>query len=129
MDILTHEDGLTWKDIQGTSYKITLNADYETLVETFGQPTKGDEYKTDVEWYVNVSVVVDGVELNETFTIYNWKDGVNYLGKVEGKLVETITDWHIGCKSGSVIEVEDILDKVLPDNYHERANSLSVTIK
>ena len=30
------------------------------------------------------------------FKINNYKNGINYLGEIEGSDIEFITDWHIG---------------------------------
>lgn len=61
---------------------------YAKLVELLGPPNvQTDEYKTDAEWAVSFQ--------GETFAIYNYKTGKNYLG-AEGLDVEDITTWHIG---------------------------------
>jgi hypothetical protein len=77
-----------WKLLNGTSLQGYVNVDYATLVNVFGEPDEGDAYKTDANWSVTVNGTV--------CTIYNYKDGVNYLGSVRGKQKEYITDWHIG---------------------------------
>ncbi len=65
-----------------------LDISYAKLVELLGEPNAGtDGYKTDAEW----SIEFDGVP----FSIYNYKDGKNYLGS-DGLDVEDIRDWHIG---------------------------------
>lgn len=80
----------------GTSLQEEMVVSYQKLVEVFGKPNaKGDEYKIDAEWIV---FTVSGVA-----TIYNWKDGKNYLGAEEGLPVEDITDWHIGGHSDLVV--------------------------
>jgi len=72
-----------------TFLQATIDESYEKLVATFGEPTgKGDDYKTDAEWDL---VFEDGI----VATIYNYKDGKNYLGR-RGLPVEAITCWHIG---------------------------------
>lgn len=82
--------------ITGTSLSGYLNTSYETLVELLGEPTaQVDGYKTDVEWHVKVKA--EG-EAPEYASIYNYKDGKNYLG-ANGLKVEHITDWHVGSKS------------------------------
>ena len=80
----------------GTSLSGYLNASYETLVELLGEPNvKVDGYKTDAEWHVKVKAEGEA----PTFaTIYNYKDGKNYLG-ANGLNVEDIKDWHVGSKS------------------------------
>lgn len=70
-----------------------INITYDELVDIFGPPNgKGDDYKVDAEWELNIN----GREIY----IYNYKDGRNYLGKA-GLDVKDITDWHIGGDSES----------------------------
>ena len=83
----THNDK---KDINvdRTHYVGQINETYDELVKTFGEPIKRDGYKVDVEWMIeNEGGVVA--------TIYNWKNGKNYLG-VDGEDVENITEWNVG---------------------------------
>ena len=82
--------------IIGTSLSGYLNVSYQTLVELFGEPNaKVDGHKTDAEWHVKVKEEGDAPAYA---TIYNYKDGKNYLG-AEGLNVEDIKDWHVGSKS------------------------------
>ncbi len=72
----------------GGSYKGALDISYAELVELFGEPnTSGDAYKVDAQW----SLDFDG----HYISIYNYKDGKNYLGS-DGLDIEDIRDWHIG---------------------------------
>jgi hypothetical protein len=64
-----------------------VSTSYEKLVETFGPPMNG-HYKTDAEWDIKFS---DGM----VATIYNWKNGKNYLGD-DGYDLHEINSWHIG---------------------------------
>ncbi|CAB4133861.1 hypothetical protein UFOVP263_27 [uncultured Caudovirales phage] len=75
-------------NINGTSLQGYIQANYYDLVELFGEPNSGDEYKIDAEWDI---LFEDGT----VATIYNWKDGKNYCGS-DGFPVDDITDWHIG---------------------------------
>jgi hypothetical protein len=78
----------------GTSLVDYIEASYELLVETFGEPNDvGDGYKIDAEWLI---FTPDGVA-----TMYNYKDGKNYNGD-DGMEVKDITDWHIGGRSKEV---------------------------
>jgi major membrane immunogen (membrane-anchored lipoprotein) len=62
---------------------------YAALVKAFGKPSKNfDDYKCDAEWDIEFQ---DGT----VATIYNYKNGKNYLGK-EGVAKTKITDWNIG---------------------------------
>lgn len=71
----------------GTSFQGYLLSSYENIVRVYGDPMEGD-YKTDVEWVIKWE---DGL----VGTIYNWKNGKNYLGE-KGLEVEDITEWNIG---------------------------------
>ena len=73
----------------GTSLQGYIYATYADLVAAFGEPhTNGDGYKVDAEWILQFA---DGT----IATIYNYKDGKNYMGD-DGEAVESITDWHVG---------------------------------
>ena len=91
--------------LQGYLYKYT----YKELVERFGEPMEGDRSKVDAEW-----VLKSGD--NKIVTIYNWKNGRNYLGD-RGLDVEDMDFWHIG---GSTPEVLIIAKAAFGDQYvHE----------
>ena len=76
-------------DASGTCLQGYLEALYSELVNAFGESAKDgfDAYKSDVEWVVQTPYGVA--------TIYNYKDGKNYLGE-EGLSVDEIEEWHIG---------------------------------
>jgi hypothetical protein len=89
-------------DIAGTCLQGQITANYADLVTAFGPPMSGDDYKTDAEWVVRVNTVVSA--------IYNWKDGVAYLG-ADGIPTEQITRWNIGGRSHAAVElVERLLE-------------------
>lgn len=74
-----------------------IKTDYDKLVEKLGEPSSdGDGEKVDVEWYIRFE---DGIEA----CIYNYKDGVNYLG-TSGLRVSEITDWHIGGANKTAVD-------------------------
>jgi len=76
-------------DPVGTSLQGFLNLSYAELKTELGQPmTYSDWGKTDAEWYLQTPFGVG--------TIYNYKDGVNYLGKKDGTPKTKIRDWHVG---------------------------------
>jgi hypothetical protein len=76
-----------------TSLQGYVAASYAELVAAFGPPNaENDGYKTDAEW-----VLLD-TETLTLVTLYNYKDGRNYL-KSRGTPVEQIRDWHIGGRS------------------------------
>ena len=92
-------------DISGTALQGEITETYANLVNVFGHPHHdGDGYKTDAEWDLKFD---DGT----IATIYNWKNGVNYLYN-EGLQVEDITEWHIG---GTNKRAVDLVVKALQD--------------
>ena len=78
-------------NVGGTFLQGYIKASYEQLVKTFGAPhdPDGDNYKTDVEWAFEFA---DGT----IATLYNWKNGKNYLGEAEGLELNDIYEWHVG---------------------------------
>jgi hypothetical protein len=78
-------------DICGTSLQAGIEMYYPQMVGILGEPnTDGDGYKVDAEW----QGTIDG----QPFTVYNYKDGKNYLG-AEGIPLKRLKDWHIGAKN------------------------------
>lgn len=76
--------------ICGTALQETVNTSYATITNLFGMPWEGDGYKTDCEWVIEFE--------GEGFvTVYNWKNGKNYLGD-KGFPIGRITQWNIGSK-------------------------------
>jgi hypothetical protein len=101
----TNPDEMTF----GTSLQGYITAPYAELVELFGKPHDFfDDFKCDAEWYVEFD---DGT----VATIYNWKNGRNYLGD-DAPPVEAITSWNIG---GNTTEAAD---KILEVSSHYRLN-------
>ena len=78
------------ENVGGTSLQGYIKAPYEKLLEVFGAPnsTLCDNYKTDVEWAFKFA---DGT----VATLYNWKNGRNYLGD-EGSELNDIYEWNVG---------------------------------
>ena len=76
-----------------------ISVSYEKLVSTFGQPMqKGyDDYKVDAEWRIKFAD-------NTLVTIYNWKNGRNYLGD-HAPAVEQIKTWNIGGRDSKALHV------------------------
>ncbi len=84
------------KSTDGTHYLDCVTIDYSKLVKTFGEPNaETDDYKTDAEWHITTPHGIG--------TIYNYKNGRNYLGK-EGTETEEITNWHIGGHNSETAE-------------------------
>jgi hypothetical protein len=89
-------------NIDGTHLQGEIQANYIDLIDAFGEPTTGDEYKVDAEWLI---VFEDGTRA----TIYNWKDGRNYNGD-EGTPTDEIKDWHIGGFTFDAVErIQEVL--------------------
>jgi len=83
------------------SLKGTIRASYHELCDLFGEPRKGDGYKTDVEWDIEFE---DGTYA----TIYNWKNGPAWCG--EGS-VNNIDVWNVGGKTiEALFRVEEVFD-------------------
>lgn len=89
----------------GTHLQGIVDIDFARLEEIFGEAYRieDDGGKVDAEWCIEFD---DGT----VATIYNYKDGVNYLGDSEGLAVEDITEWHIGGRSPRSLEL--ILDAI-----------------
>lgn len=83
----------------GTSRQGVVETSYQLLVSIFGKPRVYNQNgrKIDCEWLI---MTPEGVA-----TIYNYKDGMNYKGAVEGTPREKITQWHIGGRHESVVDV------------------------
>ena len=89
MNFKTHNDKESLEDaVNGASLVGEVKATYAELRSLFGKPLEWECGKVDAQWIVEFS---DGT----IATIYNWKDGVAYLGEA-GLPVKKITDWHIG---------------------------------
>ena len=73
----------------GTYLQGYVRASYKQLLKVFGEPHGNDGYKTGFEWSFKFA---DGT----VATIYNWKNGHNYLGEAEGLELDDITEWHVG---------------------------------
>ena len=92
-------------NVGGTFLQGYIKATYEQLVKTFGEPhdPDGDNYKTDVEWAFEFA---DGT----IATLYNWKNGKNYLGEAEGLELNDIYEWNVGGNSDKA--VSKLLEKL-----------------
>jgi len=92
----------------GTCLQGEINADYDKLLLKLGPPCDSfDNYKTDAEWIIEFE---DG----SVATIYNWKNGRNYLGEY-GQLLCDIKEWHIGGKHNEVVAwVDDLINNSWP---------------
>ena len=79
----------TLNELEFSSLCGHVNATYAQLKKAFGeQHCDGDGYKTDAEWML-------GFEDGTVAAVYNWKNGVNYMGE-QGIAVEHIKQWNVG---------------------------------
>lgn len=102
--------------INFTGFVGALDIAYSDLVRVFGKPNRGRsaDDKVECEWVLRTPVGVA--------TIYNYKDGIGYLGVVDGLPVSKIRDWHIGGRAGS-----GVLDHVVRAIADFGSVSFSVT--
>ena len=89
MEYQTHRDRDI--DVFGTGLVGRIDAAYQEIVDVFGEPQQFEAGKCDVQWNF---LWPDGM----VATIYNYKDGKNYLGD-EGTATALIRDWHVGGKT------------------------------
>lgn len=86
------------KDISTESVKFDglVEANYNDLVEVFGEPLEGDLYLTDVQWKLRIYPDKD-----EPFDakLYNYKNGKVALGE-SGLEVDKIPVWHVAVEEG-----------------------------
>lgn len=96
-------------DINGTFGQGTIYAEYNQIVRAFGRPTdKFDDYKCDAEWHVRF-------DNGTVASIYNWKNGQNYLGE-DGTPTRNITHWSIGGSSSSAVQL--VKQAIQTDRQH-----------
>jgi hypothetical protein len=96
----------------GTHLQGYLNATYDDITETLGYPFEHgfDDMKCDAEWTIEFD---DG----SVATIYNWKNGKNYLGAGGLNLCD-MTQWNIGGNSRHVVQmVQDLINGVARKDY------------
>jgi hypothetical protein len=91
----------------GTSNAGEICASFKQLLETFGTPLgQSPDNKVDVEWHVEAACHESPI------TIYNWKDGVAYLGEA-GKNPVDIEVWNIGAKEAGKFLAPEIIETIL----------------
>lgn len=80
----------------GTCYQAAIKAKYQDLVDVFGQPQKGDGYKTEAEWIVTLPD-------DKIATIYNYKTSRSWDDRYPD--VTEVTVWHIGGHKSEVVDL------------------------
>ena len=100
MKYITHNDQNINTD--GTHGSGRLHVSYDLLCTLFGHPwARPVDMKTDAEWKIEFE---DGT----VACIYNWKNGVNFLGH-EGTATPLITEWNVAAKGSRGVELIDEL--------------------
>jgi hypothetical protein len=94
MKFKTHNDNIPFIGGCLVGY---VDVDYKTIKSVFGKPFNSCTDKCDAEWSI---LFDDGTEA----TIYNYKDGKNYLGR-KGTPKTQITNWHIGGYNERAVEL------------------------
>ena len=91
--------------IDGTSLKGYLqDISFEKLVEVFGKPVQGDDYKVAFEWVVQS-------ECGEILTIYPWKNTDMYDDSLPSvsEMKKTNTEWNVGGHKNLVEDLNNFL--------------------
>ncbi len=78
-----------------TSYRATIEASYQDLVEVWGEPSKGDGYKTEAEWVIRPAG-------KSVITVYNYKNSRAYDYKYPE--IKDVREWHIGGHNTDVVD-------------------------
>ena len=104
-------------DFCGGGLLQTVEIPYSKMVKMLGKPIDDCDEKTDVEWSIKFK--------GECFSIYNYKDGINYNG-LSGIPNECLSDFHIG---GSVKSYALELKEYLLDNIPEGEDFPAITQK
>lgn len=103
----------------GTSLKGYLDIGYAALVATLGEPwTSEPGDKSDALWTILFADGPGGDDAPDgtLATIYNYKDGQNYLGD-GGTPTEEITHWHVGGRSQRAVElVQQLFGKMIGED-------------
>ena len=111
MNYTTHnEDNAI--DVNGTCLQGYINCTYDDITEVFGYPLEEgfDDYKSDAEWLI---VFEDGTRA----TIYNYKNGKNYLG-ADGLHLCDMEQWNVGGYNGKALElVQDAINAKARKDY------------
>jgi len=79
----------------GTCYQATIESNYNDLVEIWGQPSKGDNYKTEAEWVIRLPN-------GKVATIYNYKNSRAYADQYPE--ITSVHEWNIGGHSAEVVD-------------------------
>ena len=104
---------------RGTSFQNEVICSFEDLVSLFGEPLYYEGrvgFQTDVAWIFILNT-------GEVVTLYNWKNGPNYLGIEElyDNQIQNIIEWNIGAKTSKPASyIKRVIEKrweSFPDIY------------
>lgn len=80
---------------EGGGYLATIEVSYTDLVVAFGNPSKGDQYKTEAEWTIRFPK-------GQKISIYNYKNSKCYSSTMPD--IGNVTEWHIGGNNGALVD-------------------------
>jgi hypothetical protein len=80
----------------GTGFKAAVETTYQNLVDIFGEPQKGDGYKTEAQWRVLLPK-------DKILTIYNYKNSQCYSDKYPP--VTEVKEWHVGGHGNDIVDI------------------------
>ena len=107
MKFKTHND--TEINVNGTYNVGELCASFEQLLKTFGTPLgQSPDNKLDAEWYVEVE------SQEGPITIYNYNNGVAYLGE-DGMNPADIEVWNIGSNDAGKFLAPEVIQTILDE--------------
>lgn len=90
MNYITHNDEEIDNNMTCLQGYCPVGITYFQLKKLFGKPLpRSGDYKVEASWTIKFE---DGT----VATIYNWKDGVGYLGRRHGTPKSEIILWNIG---------------------------------
>ncbi|MDD3182656.1 MAG: hypothetical protein PHD48_07640 [Alphaproteobacteria bacterium] len=80
---------------EGTCYRATIEASYQDLVDIWGEPSKGDEYKIEAEWVIRPT-------RDTAIIIYNYKNSRAY--DYNYPEITAVREWHVGGHRADVVD-------------------------
>ena len=104
MKILSHNE-VGDIDTSNVKFQGIIDANYNDIVEAFGEPLEGDLYKIDAQW--KLKLLADSGKVSYTALLYNFKTGKNYLGK-DGLELENIPNWNVSTSNQNINVVSQI---------------------
>ena len=94
-DGLSVETKATDRAMPSDGYLAAFEATYHDIVAIFGEPSSGDNYKTEAQWRVLMPE-------NQAVTIYNYKTSKSC--NPQNPDINEVTLWHIGGKNRQLVD-------------------------